>query len=108
MLQQYVAPEDKGEFEQQVRPYIDKVRMVIAFSVVLFSLRVYDQFSFKISLFEHFFSFHFLYSCSGCQSVRKYNKSSLESLKLLLVDTRRENKKFFVFVFRFRFLPFSC
>lgn len=42
MLQQYVAPEDKGEFEQQVRPYIDQVRMVIAFSVVLFSLRVYD------------------------------------------------------------------
>ncbi|KAB1228227.1 Peptide-N(4)-(N-acetyl-beta-glucosaminyl)asparagine amidase [Morella rubra] len=27
LLQQYVAPEDKGEFERQVRPYIDKVRM---------------------------------------------------------------------------------
>jgi hypothetical protein len=42
MLQQYVAPENTGDFERQIRPYVDKVGLVIAliinFYCFIFSL----------------------------------------------------------------------
>uniref|UniRef100_A0A2N9J9F5 Reverse transcriptase domain-containing protein n=1 Tax=Fagus sylvatica TaxID=28930 RepID=A0A2N9J9F5_FAGSY len=46
MLQQYVAPENTGDFERQIRPYVDKVRMdwelemIDSFMTLLYSRQI--------------------------------------------------------------------